>query len=64
MFLEKLKCDTFLLDDNPSCYDELGAHERVARAIYDTISTESGGKSIAICGVFVNRKIGQKAIEF
>ena len=41
----------FLLDDTPATQDELGAHERVARAIAELIqSSEEGGKLIGLEG--------------
>ncbi|MYG36047.1 MAG: hypothetical protein F4205_11195 [Gemmatimonadetes bacterium] len=46
-----MTCPTNLLDDNPATEDELGAHDRVARAMAELIqSSEKGGKLIGLEG--------------
>ncbi len=47
---------TKLLDDFPSGVDEIGGHDRIAKAISNLIIEEKGGKSIAISGDYGSGK--------
>lgn len=43
-------CRTILLPDSPAQTDAFGSHERLASAIAELISSDTGGKSIALTG--------------
>ena len=50
MDLTTTKKDVVLLDDLPATKDAFGAHERIALSIRDLVTTETGGKAIALVG--------------
>ena len=50
MDLTTTKKDVVLLDDLPATKDAFGAHERIALSICDLVTTETGGKAIALVG--------------
>jgi len=45
-------CPTRLVTDSPAAEDRFGPHARVANAIHDLISTEAGGRSIGLAGIY------------
>jgi hypothetical protein len=44
------KLPVVLLDDLPATSDAFGGHQAIAKAISDLISTESGGRAVALAG--------------
>lgn len=48
--MEPQTCKTVLLSDEPAATDWFGSHEKLAVALADLISNESGGRAIALTG--------------
>ncbi len=46
----KKYCPTVTIDDQPVAEDAFGSHEPLARAIFEMVKTEEGGKAIALEG--------------
>lgn len=46
----KKYCPTVIIDDQPVAEDAFGSHEPLARAIFEMVKTEVGGKAIALEG--------------
>ena len=51
-----LSCPTRTLDDQPVTNDEFGSHAPIAQAIFEMVRTETGGKAIALEGVWGSGK--------
>lgn len=50
------QCTTVLLADDPSENDAFGGHQPLATAISETISSEAGGKAVALIGTYGSGK--------